>query len=175
MYLWLPTNRCFVDAKRLLFGAWNFCWILVLKSSRLVRAKHSLLEKCEKVDVTPMAPVPSGTPPGQIHSGNQNKCCATLRPNAIFGGDARPRPPASDYECGGKSNLFCKVPSRARKTPTFGALQNSKRGNCRLASTKHLLSSIPKLRISIRARETCPSSCRDSDSLRQPSGRSLAG
>ena len=86
-----------------------------------------------------MAPAPSRALPGQIHSGNQNKCCAALRPNAFFGGDARPRPPASDYECGGKSNLFCKVPSRARKTPTFGALQNSKRGNWHLASTKHLL------------------------------------
>ena len=89
--------------------------------------------------------------------------------------DTRPRHPARDYKCGDKSNLFGKVPSRARETLTFGAVQNSTRGNCRLAYTKQLLSSIPELRISIRARETCPSSCRDSDSIRQPSGRSLAG
>ena len=86
-----------------------------------------------------MAPAPSGAPPGQIHSGNQGECCATLRPNAHFFCDARPRPPASDYKCGGKSNIVGQVPSRARKTLTFEALQNSKRGNWHLASTKHLL------------------------------------
>ena len=83
--------------------------------------------------------LPQEPPPGQIHSGNQNKCCATLRPNAYFFCEARPRPLASDYKCGDKSNLFGKVPSRARKTLTSEALQNSMRGNCHLASTKHLL------------------------------------
>ena len=145
----------------------------MLKSARLVRAKHPLLEKCGKVNVTPMAPAPSGALPGQIHSGNQNKCRASLRPNAYFFGHARPRPPASDYKSGDKSNVFGKVRCRARETLTLEALQNSTRKNCRLAHTKHLLSSILQLRISIRARETCPSGCRDSDSLRQPSGRSL--
>jgi len=86
-----------------------------------------------------VAPAPSRAPPGQIHSGSQNRCCAPLRPNAYFFCDARPRPPASDYKCGDKSNLFGKVPSRARETLTSEALQNSKRGNCHLASTKHLL------------------------------------
>jgi len=104
-----------------------------------VRAKHPLFEKCEKANVGPVAPAPSGAPPGQIHSGNQGECCATLRPNAYFFRDARPRPPASDYKCGGKSNIVGQVPSRARKTLTFEALQNSKRGNWHLASTKHLL------------------------------------
>ena len=86
-----------------------------------------------------MAPAPSGAPPGQIHLGSKNKCCATLRPNAHFCCDARPSPPASNYKCGDKSNLFDKVPSRARETLTSEALQNSKCGNCHLASTKHLL------------------------------------
>ena len=49
-----------------------------------MRAKRPLLEKCEKKNVTPVAPAPSGAPPGQIHSGNHIKCCATLRPNAFF-------------------------------------------------------------------------------------------
>ena len=62
--------------------------------------------------------------------------CGQMR---IFFCDARPRPPASDYKCGGKSNIVGQVPSRARKTLTFEALQNSKRGNWHLASTKHLL------------------------------------
>ena len=140
-----------------------------------MRAKRPLLEKCKKVSVTPMAPAPSRALPGQIHSGNQKKCCATLRPNACFIGDAQPRPPASDYKSGDKSNLFCEVRSRARETLTFEALQNSTRGHCRLAHTKQLLSSIPELRICNRAPETCPSSCRDLDSIRQPSGRSMAG
>ena len=140
-----------------------------------MRAKRPLSEKCEKVNVTLMAPAPSGAPPGQIHFGNQTKCCATLRPNACFFCDARPRHPASDYKCGDKTKLFGKVRSRARETLTFEALQNSTRGNCRLAYTKQLLSSIPELRICIRAPETCPSSCRDLDSIRQPSGRSMAG
>ena len=91
------------------------------------------------MNVTPVAPAPSRAPPGQIHSGNQDKCCAPLRPNACFFLDARPRRPASDYKCGDKSNLFGKVPSRARETLTFEALQNSKHGDCHLASTKHLL------------------------------------
>jgi hypothetical protein len=104
-----------------------------------VRAKRSLLEKCEKVNVAPVAPGPSGAPPGQIHSGNQDKCCATLRPNAYFCCDARPMPPTSDYKCGDKSNICGKVPSRARETLTSEALENIKRGNCHLASTKHLL------------------------------------
>ena len=98
-----------------------------------------LQKKSEKVNVTPVAPAPSGAPPGQIHSGNQNKCCATLRPNAFSFCNARPRPSASDNKCSDKSNLFGKVPSRARETFTIEALQNSKRGNCHLASTKHLL------------------------------------
>ena len=103
------------------------------------------------------------------------KCCATLRPNVYFFGDAGPMPPASDYKSGDKSNLFGKVRSRARETLTFEALQNSSRKICRLAHTKHLLSSILQFRIPIRAREAGPSSCCDSDSLRQPSGRTLAG
>ena len=118
-----------------------------------------------------MAPAPSRAPPGQIHFGNQSKCCATLRPNAYLFCDARPRPPASDYKCGDKSNLFGKVPSRARETLAFEALQNSKRGICRLGYTKHLLSSILELRISIRAQETCPSSC----ATRIASGSLLGG
>ena len=57
----------------------------------------------------------------------------------VFFCDARPRPPASDYKCGGKSNIVGQVLSRARETLTFEALQNSKRGNWHLAPTKHLL------------------------------------
>ena len=93
-----------------------------------------------------MAPAPSGAPPGQIHFGNQTKCCATLRPNACFFCDARPRHPASDYKCGDKTKFFGKVRSRARETLTFEALQNSTRGNCHLDSTKHLLLIMLELR-----------------------------
>ena len=100
-----------------------------------------------------MEPAPSGAPPGQIHSGNQNKCCAILRPNAFLSSDARPRPPASDYQCGYKSKLLGKVSSRAREAPICEELQNSKRGNCCLACTQHPLSSILEFRISIRALE----------------------
>ena len=60
--------------------------------------------------------------------------------------DARPRHPASDYKCGDKTKLFGKVPSRARETLTFEALQNSTRGNCHLDSTKHLLLIMLELR-----------------------------
>ena len=67
--------------------------------------------------------------------------CGQMR---IFVRNARPRPPASDYKCGGKSNIVAQVPSRARETLTFEALQNSKRGNCHLASTKHLLLIMPE-------------------------------
>ena len=57
----------------------------------------------------------------------------------VFFCDARPEPAAEDYKCGDKSNPFGKVSSRADETLTFKALENSKRGSCHLASTKHLL------------------------------------
>ena len=113
--------------------------------------------------------------PGPDSLWKPKKKCATLRPNAFFSCDARPRPPAADYECSDKVHPFDKVSSRVRETLTFRALKNSKRGKCRLARTKHPLLSILELRISILTRETCPSSCRDSDSLCQASGRSLVG
>ena len=47
--------------------------------------------------------------------------------------------PSAAKSCGGKSNPFGKVSSRADETLTFKAFENSKRGNCHLASTKHLL------------------------------------
>ena len=106
---------CFIHAKHLLFGAWKFCWILVLQSGRLMRMNNPPLGKCERVNVTPVAPAPSGGLPGQTHFENQNKCCATLRPNAYFFCDVRPRPPAGDYKCGDKSNLFGQVRSRVTK------------------------------------------------------------
>ena len=147
LYLWLPTNRCFVYAKRLLLGAWNFCWFLVLGTGRLVRAKRPLLETHRKAHATSLAPAPSEAGPGQIHFGNQKKYCATLRPNTIFSCDARPRTAAADYECSDKVHPFHKVSSRARETLTFEALQNSKRGKCRLGHTQHPLLSILELRI----------------------------
>ena len=45
-----------------------------------------------------------------------------------------------------KRFVFGKVSSRARETLTFEALQNSTRGNCHLASTKHLLLIMLELR-----------------------------
>ena len=69
--------------KRLLFCAWNFCWILVPESGRLVPAKHPLTEKSEKVNVTPVAPARSA-PPGQIHSGNQKNAAPLSGQMRIF-------------------------------------------------------------------------------------------
>ena len=94
-----------------------------------MRAKHPLVEKHGKADATLVAPVPSEAAGGQTNSGNQKIVGAPLRPNTFCCCDARPKPPAEDYECGDKSNPFGKVPSRADKTPTFKALENSKRGN----------------------------------------------
>ena len=85
--------------------------------------------------------------------------------------DARPRPPASDYKCDDKSKLFGTVPSRAHEMHTFEALENSKRENCRLAPTKHPLSSILEVRISIQA----PESVRVAAPTRIASGSLLGG
>ena len=125
----------FVQAKLLLLGAWNFCWFLVLGTGRLVRAKRPLLETHRKPHATSLAPAPSEAGPGQINFGNQKSYCAALRPNAFFSCDARPRPPAADYECSDKVHPFNKVSSRVRETLTFEALKKNKRGKYRLALT----------------------------------------
>ena len=104
-----------------------------------MRAKHPLLEKHGKADAALMAPAPSEAAPGQIQSGNQRIYCAPLRPNTFFFYDARPEPAAEDYRCDDKSNPFGKVSSHADETLSCKALENSRRGNCHLASTKHLL------------------------------------
>ena len=71
-----------------------------------------------------------------------------LRHSAFCSCDARPRPPAADYECSDKVHPFNKVSSRSRETLTFEALTNSISGKCRLAYTKRPLLSILELRIS---------------------------
>ena len=98
LYLCLPTNRCFVDAKRLLLGAWNLQWILVIKTGRLVRAKRPLLETHGKAHSTSVAPGPSEAASVKIHLGHQHKTCVPLRPNTTLFCDAGLRPPAEDDE-----------------------------------------------------------------------------
>ena len=119
LYLCLPTNRCFVDAKRLLLGAWNLQWILVITTGRLVRTKHPLLKKHGKAHATSVAPSPSEAASGEIHFGSQHKACVPLRPNTTFFCDAGLKHPAEDDECDDKTDPFGKVSSRARKIITF--------------------------------------------------------
>ena len=119
LYLCLAANRCFVDAKRVLFGAFNLHWILVIEIARLVRAKCTLLEKHGKTHATSVAPAPLEAASGEIHFGNQHKTCVPLRPNTIFLCDAGLGHPAEDDECDDKTDPFGKVSSRARKTITF--------------------------------------------------------
>jgi hypothetical protein len=57
----------------------------------------------------------------------------------IFFGDARLMLPVEENDCSDKLNPLGKVSSRARETTFFKALENSERGNCHLAHTKHLL------------------------------------
>ena len=121
LYLCLSANRCFVDAKRALFGAFNLHWTLVIGIARLVRAERTLLEKHGKTHATSVAPAPLEAASGEIHFGNQHKTktCVPLRPNTIFFCDAGLRHPAEDDECDDKTDPFGKVSSRARKTITF--------------------------------------------------------
>jgi hypothetical protein len=104
-----------------------------------VRAKHPLLKKREKTSAASLAPATSEAVPGQIRLGFQKKTCATLRPNAFFLGEARLMLPVEENDCSDKLNPLGKVSSRARETTFFKALENSERGNCHLAHTKHLL------------------------------------
>ena len=119
LHLCLLTNRCFVDAKRVLLGAWYLPWILVIKTGCLVRAKRPLLEKHGKAHATSVAPAPSEPASCEMHFGNQYKTCTPLRPNTTFFCDAGLRHPAEDDERDHKTYPFGKVSSRARETITF--------------------------------------------------------
>ena len=122
LHLYLLTNRCFVDAKRVLLGAWNLQWILVIKTGRLVRAKRPLLEKRGKAHATSVAPAPTEPASCEMHFGNQYKTCTPLRPNTTFFCDAGLRHPAEDDERDHKTYPFGKVSSRARETITFAQI-----------------------------------------------------
>ena len=72
-----------------------------------------------------------------------------LQPNAFFWCDARLMLPVEENDCSDKSNPLGKVSSRAGETTFFKALENSKRANCRLVETKHLLLSTLENKFSV--------------------------
>ena len=57
--------------------------------------------------------------------------------------------PVEENDCSDKSNPLGKVSSRAGETTFFKALENSKRANCRLVETKHLLLSTLEYKFSV--------------------------
>jgi len=67
----------------------------------------------------------------------------------VFLCDARMMLPVEENDCSDKSNPLGKVSSRAGETTFFKALENSKRVNCRLVETKHLLLSSLEYKFSV--------------------------
>jgi hypothetical protein len=114
-----------------------------------VHAKHPLLKKRKKTRAASLAPSTAKAVPGQIHFGFTKKIRATLQPNAFFWCDARMMLPVEENDCSDKSNPLGKVSSRAGETTFFKALENSKRVNCRLVETKHLLLSSLEYKFSV--------------------------